>query len=206
MRILFALILCLTAVPAFAQNEAPVTFIDGRVGTFWWNGGNEVLSDSKIPDASKFRVGAPMQEGESGGGGAFSFDVIGGIPGPAPKRVEAVLLTGGMNRDGGGESGFFILKKGTWGDINDSKQIRIWEATSERMEFKVPISAPNLTAGGMAANYFDSQDGRFRVVQQNDGNLVQYEQMGGHDNLLCPRWSTFTGTIPKGSSPEQRCN
>lgn len=203
-KVVLAFVICLgIAAPALAQNDAPVTLVEGRVGKIWWNGGNELIAESKIPDASKFRVRAPQQEGESGGGGAFSFDVT-NIPGGPAGGVEAVLLTGGINRDGGGESGFFILKKGTWGNISDAAQIRVWEATSERLEFKIPISAPNLVGGALAANYIDSPNGQFRSVQQNDGNFVTYEQMGG--GLMCPRWSTFTGSIAPGSSPEPRCN
>ena len=188
-----ALLVSLAPIQVFAQNAAPITFAESSVGKYWWNGGNETIIESKIPDASKFRVRAPRQDGESGGGGAFSFDVT-NVPGGPSGGVEAVLLTGGLNRDGGGESGFFILKKGTWGNISDAAQIRIWEATSEALEFKVPISAPNLVAGGggLPADYIAS--GAFRLYQQADGNLVQYELVSG---ILCARWSIWTGPIAK---------
>ena len=188
-RFVLAGLLCLgLASSVFAQNSAPVTLVESSVGKIWWNGGNELIAESKIPDASKFRVRAPQQEGESGGGGAFSFDV-GNVPGSS-STVEAVLLTGGINRYGGGESGFFILKRGTWGNISDAAQIRIWEATSDGIEFKVPVKAPNLGGGG--GDYITA--GAYRLYQQTDGNLVQYELVSG---VLCARWSIWTGPIPK---------
>lgn len=150
------------------------TLANNDRGTLW-NVGNETIQDSKVADASKFRVGAPFELGESGGGGAFSFDVTGGdIPGmSAGKRIEVVLMTGGMNAQGGGETGLFVTKKGTWGNISDAAQIRVWEITSDGIEFKVPISAPNLPAGG-GSTVIQSPNGRVLLAAQDDGNLVLY--------------------------------
>src|SRR5688572_5161172 len=113
----FVLSLVLSS-PAFAQSD---TIRESSQGKLWWTTINEAVMDSKIADAAKFRVGAPFEPGESGGGGAFSFDVIGGnFSGMhSGKRIEVVLFTGGMNSDGGGEAGLFITAPGTWGNISD---------------------------------------------------------------------------------------
>ena len=162
---------------------------DNNTGTLWNNGGNETIQDSKIADASKFRVGAPYEAGQSGGGGAFSFDVTGGnIPGMHEgKRIEVVLQTGAMNREGGGETGLFVTRRGTWGNISDEAQVRIWEITSDRVEFKVPISAPNLGGGGGTGGNrqrLETADGRYVWQLQNDpahgamGAIIVYDTHG----------------------------
>lgn len=114
--------------------------------------GNEHLTDAKgpaeraEPDPAKNRVGSPYVPGRCGGGGAYSHDIIDRV-GAGQRRVEAVLRTGGFNGKTG-ESKLIIWNGRDFGDIRDSDQVTVYEATSERVEFKVPISAPNLGGGG----------------------------------------------------------
>ena len=164
---------------------------DNPQGRLWNNDGNETLQDSKYPDAAKFRVGAPYAEGESGGGGAFSFDVIAGIPGqPEGKRVEIAVLTGGMQRNGGGEVGLSITAAGTYHDISDFAQKKVVEFRAEEVEFKVPIKAPNLSAISGAQEMLRSTTGRFMLALQNDGNLVLYDMQTAK-----PLWASGTVVV-----------
>jgi hypothetical protein len=185
------------------QNGPPETLKENSVGRLWWNGGNELLMDSKIPDASKFRIGAPWQAGESGGGGGLSFDIIGGIANASPqRRIEAVLFVGSMDNHGGGELSINLLKRGTWANITDAAQIKIMEATSDLIEFKAPVRFSGGVVGGTitaATDYIASPSGRFRTYQQDDGNLVQYEVIS--PSVWCPRWSSWTGVISNDSWP-----
>ena len=166
---------------------------DNPQGCLWQNDGNETIQDSKYPDAAKFRVGAPYEAGESGGGGAFSFDVIAGIPGqPADKRVEVAVLTGGMQGNGGGEVGLSITKPGTYHDITDAAQQKVVEFRGDGVEFKVPISAPNLPVANqpiLSTELLRSTNGRFLLAMQNDGNLVVYDLKVG-----VPLWASNTVT------------
>jgi hypothetical protein len=134
--------------------------------------GNEVLATSKIPDAAKFRVRAPRVPGESGGGGAISFDAQDDQDG---RWKEVQLITGAMNGARGGEGKLIVLAEG--GIIDDAHQRTIIEWDSNKVEFKVPISAPNLNGGGTSAPATDmlkSADGRMVLALQMDGNMVLY--------------------------------
>ena len=172
---------------------------ESAIGQLWWNSGNEAIMDSKIADASKFRVGAPFELDQSGGGGAFSFDVIGGLPGqPAGKRVEVVLLTGSMNRTLGGEMGISILKKGTGQDITDAAQIKVAEFYSDHIEFKVPITAPGFGGGGVTGSVLMSPNGRFRTQFQDDGHIVIYDTWDSRwvtDPSAVAVWSSWYGLL-----------
>lgn len=138
---------------------------ENSTGVLWNNDGNETIQDSFRADASKFRVGAPYEEGESGGGGAFSIDVIGGIPGmPAGKRVEIVNLAGGLQRNGGGELGINITKPGTWHNISDAAQQKVVEFRADEVEFKVPVKGITFLKHGSRELHL-----------QSDGNLVLYD-------------------------------
>lgn len=186
-----------------AQEEPGQTIKDSGQGRLWFTGINETVQDSKFPDASKFRVGAPFLLGESGGGGAFSWDVIwpSNIPGMSRgKRIEVALLTGAMNRQGGGEMGLFLTRTGTWGHIDDSAQVRIFEATSEGFEFRVPVrfsAGATLTGVGEINTVYSTQR-TYALSVQDDGNIVQYQDVGG---TWCPRWAIWQGTIPRTAWP-----
>jgi hypothetical protein len=153
---------------------------DNSKGVLWNNNGNETIMDSKFSDASKFRVGSPYEKGQSGGGGAFSFDIIGGMPprqdGSAPPtRVEVALFTGAVTSEGGGEVGLSITRPGTWSDIDDAAQQKVVEFRGDQVEFKVPISAPNLGAA-VPVNVVRmwAPNGLSFTQQQDDTNFVTY--------------------------------
>lgn len=151
--------------------------------------GNETIQDSKVADASKFRVGAPYEKGESGGGGGFVFDVIGGLPNrpngsPPPERVEVAHMLGALNDTGGGEWSLGLTKPGTWADISDEAQFKVIEATATKIEFKVPITAPNMNAPTLINRL---HSGRFVYQLQDDpasgplGRIVIYDTHGTSD-------------------------
>lgn len=179
---------------------------DNAQGLLWNNDGNETLQDAKNADAAKFRVGSPYEQGQSGGGGAFSFDVIGGLPprkdGSAPPaRVEVAVLTGGMQTNGGGEVGLSITKPGTFSDIDDAAQKKVVEFRADGIEFKVPISAPNLGGGGGVPEYpvrMWAPNGLSFTQQQDDGNFVTYRTNVAFS--IDPQhvravWSAWTGSM-----------
>ena len=141
-----------------ADNERGTVFVEG----------NEVLAESKIADAAKFRVRAPREPGQSGGGGAFSFDVKDHVDG---QWKEVQLITGAMTGARGGEGKLIVLMEG--GVIDDAHQRTIIEWDSNRVEFKVPISAPNLQ-GGIIGSILQSPNGRLVLAAQDDLNLVLY--------------------------------
>src|SRR5262245_37051598 len=104
--------------------------------------GNEVMVDAKDPDAAKFRVGSRYVKGQSGGGGGYSFDIIEEAA-EGNRRIEAVVLVGGSNGKGG-ELGMCIWDGTT--PITDASQRKVAEFRHDGIEFKVPITAPNLAS------------------------------------------------------------
>ena len=138
--------------------------------------GNELLVDVKgpvehaDPDPSKVRVGSEYVPGECGGGGGFSHDVIDRV-GPGQRRVEAVVHNGGFNGRTG-EYSLNIWNGRDFGDIRDSDQIKVMEATAEGIEFKVPVKAAGWAT---TASILQSPDGRLQLICQGDGNLVLYK-------------------------------
>lgn len=168
---LLTLLLLTLTTTAWGQGQ---TIDESSQGRVWWTTINEFIMDSKIADAAKFRVGAPFEAGESGGGGAFSFDVL-NFGGNSSRRIEVVLFTGGMNSQGGGESGLFVTRRGTWGDITDAAQVRIYEATSDGIVFHVPVTFAG--GGGGVSGITDTMwapDGLSFTQQQTDANFVTY--------------------------------
>lgn len=144
------------------------TLVDTPLGRLWQNGGNETIQDSKVPDASKFRVGAPYVAGQSGGGGAYSFDVLNAF---GRARTEVAVFTGGYNGTQG-EVGLSIWNgQEPFGDANQKKVVEFY---GDHVEFKVPISAPNLSGGGSTHSIIQSGNGRVLLAAQDDGNLVLY--------------------------------
>jgi len=145
--------------------------------------GNETMMTSKVVegDAAKFRVRAPVVPGQSGGGGAYSWDVRDHVD---DKWKEVQLITGAMNGARGGEGKLIVLMEG--GVIDDAHQKTVIEWDSTKVEFKVPISAPGLgVGGGGMVNRLYS--GRFVYQLQDDppsgplGRIVVYATHGTLD-------------------------
>lgn len=187
-----ALFVSLILASSALAQQPPRTLATNARGTIKVEG-NELLADSKILDAAAVRVGAP-QGVSSGGGGKFSFDVLL----PDGTRREIALMTAGEGVNGP-EWGLTILKK--HGTTRDADQLRVIEGTAERIEFRVPISAPNLDTT-VTRDHITSPDGRFSTFIQNDGNLVTYEVI---DSTWCPRWSSWSGVVEKSALPAP-CN
>lgn len=151
--------------------------------------GNEVLIDAKDPDAAKFRVGSREVAGQSGGGGAVSFDVIERVEEGSP-RIEAVVMVGGSNGRGG-ELGLCVWD-GTR-PISDASQRKVAEFRHDVVEFKVPITAPNLRSD---ATRFYHQGGRFVTNYQDDGHIVTLDMGGTADeSQWVPVWSSWHGLL-----------
>lgn len=170
---------------------------DNDRGTLWQNNGNETIQDSKFSDASKFRVGSPYEKGQSGGGGALSFDIIGGMPprkdGTAPPtRVEVVGIGGAVTQQGGGELGIWVTKPGTWSDIDDAAQQKVAEFRGDQIEFKVPISAPNLSGSDGGGKRVYHEGGKFVTIYQDDGHVVTYDMRKDPWKAL---WGNWEGNI-----------
>lgn len=129
--------------------------------------GNEVIIDAKDLDAAKFRVGSRRVDGAHGGGGAYSFDTIERVE-EGSRRTEVAVLTGSYNGRVG-EVGLSIWD-GTE-PITDASQKKVAEFYPDRVEFKVPIQAPNL---GAAPGSF-LKAGHYELHLQGDRNLVLYD-------------------------------
>ena len=143
-----------------------------------WFGGNEARSDAKDLDAAKFRVGSRFEDGVHGGGGAYSFDGIdtNGTTADdlmAARRVECAVLTGSFNGRTG-EVGLSIWNGRDRNDIRDADQKKVFEMTSEGIEFKVPVKG---LSGGSAGvpSILQSPNGRLLLAAQDDGNFVLYK-------------------------------
>ena len=132
--------------------------------------GNETIDDAKDADAAKFRVGSRHVPGESGGGGAYSFDLIEEVA-EGNHRTEAAVLTGGFNGRTG-EVGLSIWD-GTE-PITDFSQKKVVEFYPDHIEFKVPVTGPNIGSNEFATG-ISSRNGRYRLQVQDDGNLVYYD-------------------------------
>ena len=152
--------------------------------------GNEIIIDAKDADAAKFRVGSRHVPGQSGGGGAYSFDLIDRAEEGSPRK-EVVVLVGGYNGQQG-ELGICV-----WNGqepFGDATQIKVMEIRGNEIEFKVPVKGLTVAPSAPAsAAELRSSDGRWVTVQQGDGNLVQYEILA--NGAWVARWSSWTGRI-----------
>lgn len=137
--------------------------------------GNETIQDAKDADASKFRVGSREVPGQSGGGGAYSFDVIERVEEGSP-RIEAVVMVGGSNGHGG-ELGICVWD-GTR-PISDPSQKKVIEFRHNEIEFKVPVKG--LPSGGSNSGRTYHEGGQFITIYQNDGQVVTYKTNGTTD-------------------------
>ena len=142
--------------------------------------GNELKMVSIIAqgDAAFFKAIAPYVEGESGGGGGFSIDA-----GDEGRNFPLVELLGAMYQ-GGAEMKLVLLKKGAGPNPDDDDYQTVMEATSERIEFKVPVKG--LSVGGNQQRLYSS-DGSMCWQLQNDGGwgtfgtLIVYATHGTTD-------------------------
>ena len=135
--------------------------------------GNELIIDAKDADASKFRVGSRHVPGQSGGGGAYSFDIIETVA-EGSGRIEAAILVGGTNGVGG-EVGVCIWD-GTR-PITDASQRKVMEWRHDEIEIKVPLRVSGGVIGGSLPNSrvtrFYTDGGKFAINWQDDtGNPV----------------------------------
>jgi hypothetical protein len=142
--------------------------------------GNELKMVSTIAqgDAAFFKAVSPYVEGESGGGGGFSIDA-----GDEGRNFPLVELLGAMYQ-GGAEFKLVLLKKGAGSDPNDNDYQTVMEATSEGIEFKVPVKG--MSGGDSSGRFFTSWQDRHRCFQAqadpaSDGNLVVYDTKGTSD-------------------------
>lgn len=159
---------------------------DNSQGILWNNDGNETIQDAKNADAAKFRVGSPHVPGQSGGGGAVSFDVIEGS-GETARRKEVAVVVGGFNGQQG-EIGICV-----WNGqepFGDATQIKVMEIRGNEIEFKVPVKG--LSASSAAAGRFYHEGGRFVTIYQDDGHVVTYDM---HTNPWRAMWSSWSGLL-----------
>jgi len=150
--------------------------------------GNEIIIDAKDADASKFRVGSRHVPGQSGGGGAFSFDVIDRAEEGSPRK-EVIVLVGGFNGQQG-ELGICV-----WNGqepFGDATQIKVMEIRGNEIEFKVPVKGLSSMPSG-SSDRMISADGKWVTVQQGDGNLVQYQVLPS--GAWKATWSSWTGRL-----------
>lgn len=156
--------------------------------------GNEVIIDAKDADASKFRVGSRHVPGQSGGGGAYSFDVINTVE-EGSYRKEVAILVGGFNGQQG-EIGVCV-----WNGqepFGDATQIKVMEIRGTEVEFKVPVKLSAGVSGLNAGDRMTSSNGRFVTIQQNDGNFVTYDaQLGPIGSPDAAIWSAWGGKIER---------
>lgn len=126
--------------------------------------GNELIVESKIPDAAAVRVGAPVSP-ESGGGGKLSFDDVT----KPDSRLEIGKISVG-NGIFGPELKIALLKKG--GASVDGDMIDLLQAWATGIEFLVPVKMPNPIREAVGSFL---QNGRYQLHVQGDGNLVLYD-------------------------------
>lgn len=153
--------------------------------------GNELKVVSTIAqgDAAFVKVISPYVEGESGGGGGFSIDA-----GDEGRNFPLVELLGAMYQ-AGAEGKLVVLKVGTGSNPDDSDYQTIMEFTSNKVEFKVPISAPNLGAAGVTDTMW-APDGMSFTHQQSDGNFVTYRASSPFSKANATAvWSAWTGRL-----------
>lgn len=174
-----------------------------------WHGGNELREDAKDLDAAKVRVGSRLAPGVHGGGGAYSFDCLDlDASDPtdddikAARRVEAAVLTGSFNGRTG-EVGLSVWNGRDLSDIRDADQKKVFEATPDLFEVKVPVKFSGGVVGGSGGggnddSAFTSPNGRFRTQFQDDGHMVTYDTYDpqwASDPVACAVWSNWMGML-----------
>lgn len=172
-------LLAILAAPVAGQTLADNS--EGRVRV----AGNELLVESKVLDPSAIRLRAPA---EQGGSGKISFDA---------GTTEKVLIIGAQSPGSGGEMSLNLLIPG--GGSTDDAMKKVLEVNHEGgFRFRLPVTfEAGVSGGAIAGDHLGS--GNFVLYQQGDGNVVSYEVVQG--TMWCPRWSIWTGIIPKANWP-----
>lgn len=189
-------LLVVLAAPASAQIDTQ-PLADNREGKVSVRG-NELIVESTVNDPSALRLGSLRTQR---GLGKLSFDLLN-------PRCEVVLMQGKQTeaQDGrtlAGQGGELTLHlQQPFKPCDDPYMKPVFSMTTDRIEFYVPITAPNLGGGGNGGgNWFlESPGGEYRTYMQADGNLVVYMI---RNSWLCPTWSIFTGIIPPESLPQE---
>lgn len=152
------------------------------------HGGNAVINDSKIPDPAEYRGGAPPEQRSLV---KISGDVVEGND-----REEVVLVQlkqSGDNVPDGRRGGEFYLGCKKPGEGSTDAAMRdVMLAFHDHVDFKVPISAPNLTGGALESSAIQSPSGRYRLQCQDDAHLVLYDMSRTPPQ---PIWSHRFGII-----------
>ena len=155
--------------------------------------GNETIQDAKDADAAKFRVGSRHVPGQSGGGGAYSFDVINEVS-EGNHRTEVAVIVGGYNGKGG-EVGVCV-----WDGvepISDAGQPKVMEWRHDEIEFKVPIKAPNLGSANSRPSRFYTDGGKFCINWQDDTGQPSGVVYATHGSADESKW-TAVGRLNMG--------
>ena len=157
-----------------------VKILDDTRNGLLWHSGNEGREDAKDADAAKHRVGSRHVPGHSGGGGAFSFDVLDLHPANGSllstdevltaRRIEAAVIVGGFNGTTG-ELGICI-----WDGvqpITDAGQPKVVEMRPNEVDFRVPVKfSAGVIGGAPSANSrpsrFYTDGGKFCINWQDD--------------------------------------
>ena len=161
-------------------------------GYFRSIGDNETSLVSTKDDPPKHRQGLKWQEGWGRSLGAQSFNHVR----PNGTEDEIVLIQGKMDDRfafGPEAAGEWRLDIKAPGPNVDANMRGVMNAFHDKIQFNVPISAPNLQGGGTVPNFMDSPNGCFRTQQQDDGNFVTYDKCRGPQWIAV--WSAWTGRI-----------
>jgi hypothetical protein len=157
---------------------------------------NETTLVSEIDDPPKHRMGVKrlfQSWGRSLGAHSFNFVRESGI------EEEVVLLQGKIDDRSplehlGGEYRWDIKKPG---DASDAGMIGVMNAFHDKIDFHVPISAPNLMGGAIVNNgRVYSSNKQYCWNFQNDGHQVQYKIHDLEDETTWkPVWSSWYGLL-----------
>lgn len=150
---------------------------------FHWN---EVSLDSKqgVDDPVKFRLGSFDSEYL----GAITGDVLHGDSNN-PQRKEKIIIAlkrFGPGPEFGGMVEVFVQDAGTADDGGMRRAVTI---TPERIEFHKPVVGLPSGSGGESDD-IESSNGQYRLIVQNDGNVVLYDKTTGQ-----PLWDRHNGDL-----------
>ncbi len=185
-------------------------------GVFNFNGGNEFEFDAITAvheDPMMIRRGSTITA-NGGGGGVDSWD---NIPnGPGQRRVQMIMLHGEQSEmvrgqagcpmgslklqlnDGNGEADgnmktAFQLESRSGISARDGSPIEAFTLGDPQWESLARQLSPRLGGGATLIPFkLVSQDGRFEMTIQGDGNFVTYDLHATPPKAI---WSSFTGLI-----------
>ena len=136
-------------------------------------GQNETTLVSTVDDPPKTRQGVKWQEGWGRSLGCHSFNHV------RDNEVEdeIVLIQGKM--DDRYEFGSEAAGELRWdlkapGPNTDDAMVGVMNAFHDRIDFHVPVYAPNLNDSATAPSILSSPNGLVQLAAQDDGNLVLY--------------------------------